>query len=75
MVPASALVSGPRIQPQWLHQKPLRGVCGSRSVSEKRWCSRWCPAHQSGPFCEALAPPTASTIWNARLVLYDRCEK
>ena len=48
-----------RIQPMWLHQKPLIGECRSRSVSEKRWCSRWLPAHHSGPFCIAIEPPKA----------------
>ena len=75
MPSGAGVVSSDRIQPAWLHQKPLRGVCGSSTVSVKRWWMRWCPAHQRGPFCTAVPPPTASTSWNARPVLNARCEK
>ncbi len=51
------------------------GECGSSSWSECLWWWRWCPAHQSGPFCIAAHPIHASANWNHRLVLYARCAK
>src|SRR5215475_6163872 len=45
-----------RIQPTWLHQKPLRGEWMSRSVSENLWWLRWFDAHHSGPFCAHVRP-------------------
>lgn len=60
----------------WLRQNPpMRGEWGSAGVSEKRWWSRWCEAHQSGPFCAAAQPSAAKANWTMRPALKAWWEK
>src|SRR3954454_19374090 len=51
-----SVFSHERIHPQWLHQKPRRGECGSRSLSVYLWWVRWLAAHHNGPFWVAVNP-------------------
>ena len=56
------IVPGP--YPQWLHQKPSYGVCGSLGVSQCWWWYRCEEAHSSGSPCTAMAPRYASVYSN-----------
>ena len=66
----TGVVSSERIQPAWLHQNPLRGVCGSLGGVGVAVVDAVVPRPPQGTLLHRVPPPKARTSWNARLVLY-----